>query len=80
MNVNMNRFADEIYDNIPSIVCRRIHLGEGRDWFGFENGENRGIWWRADYVDPTYRRGRYRSKRLGGWSRRVPGGLQFGTM
>jgi hypothetical protein len=76
----MNRTQRDYLDNIPTVVCRRIHLVEGRDWFGFENGENRGIWWRADYVDPNYRRPRRMSKSYGGWSKRVPGGLQFGRM
>jgi hypothetical protein len=76
----MIRDPGDYYANIPTVVCRRIHLVEGRDWFGFENGESRGIWWRADYVDPNFGRARDRSMTYGGWSKRVPGGLQFGKM
>ena len=73
-NNNINNITSTWYKYFPKVVCRRIRLGEGRDWFGFEDKE-RGMWWRSNYILPCKRK-----VLIGGWSRNLPGGLQMGTM
>ena len=73
-NNNINNITSSWYEYFPNVVCRRIRLGVGRDWFGFEDQE-RGMWWRSNYILPCKKK-----VLIGGWSSNLPGGLQMGTM
>ena len=73
-NNDINNITSTWYEYFPKVVCRRIRLGEGRDWFGFED-QDRGMWWRSNYIQPCKKK-----VLIGGWSRNLPGGLQMGTM